>query len=139
MKRVNRRHFLTLGCKTIVGAGLLSSTAARLANAQSTSDYRALVCINLDGGNDGFNMLVPSTGAAYSEYKDSRRHLAVGAGDLIGLSPANTNTTPVGLTPYMQKLKPLFDQGNIAFQANVGTMVEPTTPDDVRNESVRLP
>jgi uncharacterized protein (DUF1501 family) len=139
MNKFNRRNFLKLGCRTIVGAGLMSSTAARLANAQSSNDYRALVCINLDGGNDGFNMLVPSTGAAYSEYKDSRRHLAVGSADLTALSPATANTTPVGLNPFMQKLKPLFDQGNLAFQANVGTMIEPTTPDDVRNESVRLP
>ncbi len=143
MNTYNRRNLLKLGCQTIVGAGLLSSTAARIANAQSAAQsaahYRALVCINLDGGNDGFNMLVPRTGAAYSEYKDSRRHLAVGAADLIGLSPSTANTTPVGLNPYMQQLKPLFDQGHVAFQANVGTMIEPTTPDDVRNESVRLP
>lgn len=139
MNRYNRRKFLTLGCKTIVGAGLLSSTAARLANAQSSDHYRALVCINLNGGNDGFNMLVPANGAAYSEYKSNRGHLAVGDRDLLALSPITANTTPVGLNPYMAKLKPLFEQGHVAFQANIGTLIEPATPDEVRNNSVRLP
>lgn len=139
MRTYTRRKFLNLGCKTILGAGLLSSTAARLANAQTDDHYRALVCINLNGGNDGFNMLVPSGGAAYQEYRDSRGHLAVGAADLLSLAPATPNTTAVGLSPYMAQLKPLFEHGHVAFQANVGTLVEPATPDDVRNESVRLP
>ncbi|MEM7259236.1 MAG: hypothetical protein AAF404_17805, partial [Pseudomonadota bacterium] len=139
MNRYNRRKFLTLGCKTILGAGLLSSTAARMANAQTSDHYRALVCINLNGGNDGFNMLVPASGAAYNEYKDNRGHLAVGERDLLSLSTATANTTALGLNPFMASLKPLFDQGHVAFQANIGTLVEPATPDDVRNESVRLP
>lgn len=143
MNKVNRRRFLQLGCRTILGAGLVSGTAAKMANAQSashtTDNYRALVCINLNGGNDGFNMLVPANGAAYREYRAGRGHLAVGERDLIGLNPSTANATTIGLNPFMHQLKPLFDQGTLAFQANVGTLVEPTTPDDVRNESVRLP
>ena len=141
MKQTTRRNFLKLGCKTIVGAGLMSGVTAKIAHAQSAAsrDYAALVCINLDGGNDGFNMLVPSSGAAYSEYSEGRGHLATGTADLITLNPATANTTSVGLNSHMAKLKPLFDAGHLAFQANVGTLVEPATPDDVRNESVRLP
>ena len=141
MKHYSRRRFLQAGCQTIIGAGLMTGPAARIANAQSTTtrEYAALVCINLDGGNDGFNMLVPSGGAAYREYADGRRHLATGSADLLALKPATVNTTPIGLNPFLAKLKPLFENGNLAFQANVGTLVEPTTAEDVRNESVRLP
>lgn len=141
MNSKNRRDFLKLGCKTIVGAGLLTGTTARVAQAQNsaTSDYRALVCINLSGGNDGFNMLVPSGGAAYREYATGRGHLAVAKDDLLTLSPTSANTTPAGLTPHMAELLPIFNQGQLAFQANIGTLVEPATPDDVRNKSVRLP
>ena len=97
------------------------------------------MCVNLNGGNDGFNMLVPSGGAAYREYAQGRGHLATGSADLLALRPTSANTTPVGLNPFMGKLKPLFDNGNLAFQSNVGTLVEPTTADDVRNDSVKLP
>lgn len=140
MNKHSRRNFLKLGCKTIVGAGLMSGTTAKIAHAQAGSnDYRALVCINLKGGNDGFNMLVPARGAANSEYFKGRGHLAVDSAELVTLTPATANTMKVGLNPHMAKLKPVFESGQLAFQANVGTLVEPTTPDDVRNESVRLP
>jgi uncharacterized protein (DUF1501 family) len=139
MNNDNRRKFLKLGCRTILGAGLLASNASRLANAQTGDHYRALVCINLNGGNDGFNMLAPATGAAYREYKAGRGHLAIGEADLMRLAPTTANTTPVGLNPHMAELIPLFERGQLAFQANIGTLVEPATPDDVRNESVRLP
>lgn len=139
MNKHTRRHFLKLGCKTIVGAGLMSGAAARLAHSQSNTGYRALVCINLQGGNDGFNMLAPTTGTAYNEYRTGRGHLAINSNDLIRLQPATANTTTVGLNPYMATLQPLFDSGRLAFQANVGTLVEPATADDVRNQSVQLP
>ena len=137
MNNFNRRRFLKAGCQTILGAGLMTGPTAKIAQAQSGAarDYAALVCINLDGGNDGFNMLVPSGGAAYDEYADGRGHLATGSRDLLALKPATANTTPVGLNPFLAKLKPLFDNGNLAFQANVGTLIEPANADDVRNES----
>ncbi|OED37676.1 hypothetical protein AB833_22675 [Chromatiales bacterium (ex Bugula neritina AB1)] len=141
MNNRNRRKFLKLGCKTIVGAGLMSGSTARIAQAQSanSSDYRALVCIHLNGGNDGFNLLVPNTGAEYNEYANGRGHLAIPASDLLPLIPGSANSTSAGLHPLMADLIPLFEQGQLALMANVGTLVEPTTPDDVRNNSVHLP
>ncbi len=141
MNPFNRRKFIKLGCKTIVGAGLMSSATARLATAQSTAadNYRALVCINLNGGNDGFNLLVPDSGAEYNEYASGRGHLAVPKSDLLSLNTASANTTSAGLNPHMAELLPLYERGQVAFMANVGTLVEPTTPEDVRNKSVRLP
>lgn len=47
--------------------------------------YKALVCLFLPGGNDGFNMLVPtaaSGGAGHATYAEARRHLAVANQDL---------------------------------------------------------
>lgn len=138
MQEFTRRRFLTLGCKAIATAGLASTTSMRLSHA-ATDDYRALVCINLQGGNDGFNMLVPSSGAAYQEYANDRGHLAIGSSDLIAINPISANSTPAGLHPAMAPLKSIFDQGQLGFQANVGTLVEPTTAEDVRNKSVKLP
>ena len=140
MKNFTRRRFLELGCRTIVGAGLTGGAVTNTAHAQANgNDYRALVCIHLAGGNDGFNMLVPAAGAAYTEYQKGRGHLAVAANNLLTLNPATANTTAVGLNPHMAALKPLFDSGQLGFQANVGTMLEPGTAEDVRNKSIRLP
>jgi len=36
------------------------------------SDYKALVCLFLNGGNDSFNMLVPRQQSAYNEYATAR-------------------------------------------------------------------
>lgn len=140
MNKYTRRKFLELGCRTIIGAGLAGGSIARIAQAQvSGNDYRSLVCIHLDGGNDGFNMLVPGAGAAYSEYAKGRGHLAVPSNDLLTLNPATANTTKVGLNPYMAAIKPLFESGQLAFQSNVGTLFEPGSAEDVRNKSIRLP
>jgi len=140
MNKYTRRKFLELGCRTIIGAGLAGGSFGQKAHSQvGGGNYRALVCIHLNGGNDGFNMIVPAAGAAYSEYANGRGHLAVPANQLQILNPTTTNTTAVGLNPHMAKLKPLFDSGQLAFQSNVGTMLEPGSAEDVRNKSIRLP
>lgn len=145
MNKFTRRRFLELGCRTIVGSGLVGAGVAggsvtNAAHAQATSgNYKALVCIHLNGGNDGFNMIVPAAGAAYNEYANGRGHLAVPASDLLQLNPATANTTAIGLNPHMAALKPLFENGSLGFQANVGTMLEPGSAEDVRNKSIRLP
>jgi len=139
MNKYTRRRFLELGCRTIVGAGLTGKISGAAHAQAAGNDYRALVAIHLNGGNDGFNMLVPAAGAAYAEYQQGRGHLAVAARDLLNIRPTTANTTAVGLNPHMATLKPLFESGQLAFQANVGTMLEPGTAEQVRNKSIRLP
>ena len=58
----SRRDFLRASACTLGGAALAStfeSLGLIGAYAQSASDYRALVCVFLNGGNDGNNMIVP--------------------------------------------------------------------------------
>lgn len=136
---IERRRFMKLGGRYVAGAGLLTQLPTQLAQATENEHYRALVCINLQGGNDGFNMLVPTDPAAYAEYQQGRGHLAVARGDLHALSPATVNTTGVGLNPYMSSMAPLFDSGKLAAIANVGTLVTETTADDARNNTANLP
>jgi len=141
MPNYNRRHFLKLGCKTIAGAGLLANTPLAFAqdSSASSASYRALVCINLQGGNDGFNMLVPSGTSEYAEYQSGRGHLAIPREDLQPLVAATTNTTPVGLHPQMSRVATLFEEGQLAAIANVGTLVQPVTTEAVRNQTANLP
>ena len=62
---MTRRKFLTHSCSLGLATATVSSTLlqlglARSAAAQGVSDYRALVCVLLAGGNDSYNMLVPA-------------------------------------------------------------------------------
>ena len=65
---MNRRHFL----KNILGAGTLGmfgvSANPLMASAPSFGDYKALVCILLDGGNDAWNTFVPKGSSGSNGY-----------------------------------------------------------------------
>lgn len=102
-----RRQFIRTGVKTLTGAGLALGaspwhTLARAAagDFQQHQDYRALVCIYLSGGSDGFSLLVPTGGAEYQEYAQSRQHLAAQAGSLIPLTANNTNIPAVAAIEF---------------------------------------
>ena len=63
------------------GLGILG-LGSKTANA---SDYKALVIIHLNGGNDGNDLLVPIDGA-FSDYSNSRPSIAVGQSNLMPFS-----------------------------------------------------
>jgi uncharacterized protein (DUF1501 family) len=140
MKTLNRRDFLRTS-----GAAALFAATPGLAYSQVIggggpfTDYRALVCVFLHGGNDSFNMLVPNTSAEYAAYATSRQNLALLQSDLLPISPTSTGTPDFGLHPSMGGIQSLFQAGNAAFVTNVGPLVEPTTKDQYFNKSVILP
>lgn len=146
----SRRKFLKQFSCSAVGASTLYSTlinlkaanAAAIANSAVTAaaDYKALVCITLAGGNDSYNMLVPKSGTAYSEYKTTRSNLALDTNQLLSIDPLNTQGQQFGLHPSMPKLQGLFNQGKLSFISNIGSLVEPALRrEDVWNEKIRLP
>lgn len=138
-----------MGCSALGGSTLFSTlinlkaaNAAAMANSTvaAMDDYKALVCISLQGGNDSFNMLVPKSGAAYDNYKTTRSNLALAANDLLGINPLNGGGQQFGLHPSMPRLQSLFNQGKLSFVSNVGSLVEPALDkQDVWNERIRLP
>lgn len=137
---INRRNFLGQASCAAVGSTALLSTltnfmltnAAIAANENTFSDYRALICLFLPGGNDSFNMLVP-TGTAYQEYATVRGDLAIPQANLLPITPQNTVNRPVALHPGMGGIKTLFDNGKLSFIANIGALTRPTTIQDFRN------
>ena len=140
MKTLNRRDFL----RTSGAAALLAATPG-LAYSQVVgggapfTDYRALVCVFLFGGNDSFNMLVPNTTPEYNAYAASRQNLALLQSDLLPIVPASSAGADFGLHPAMGGVQNLFQSGAAAFVTNVGPLVETTTKDDYFNGSVTLP
>lgn len=113
------------------GLGRFSLTSA-LAQSGGASDYKALVCIFLFGGNDGNNTIIPYEQNAYNQYLTLRGGLSTAGGlgiardTLLPVTPANA-TGQYGLHPSLTDLHPLFSQGKLAMLCNVGTLVQPLT------------
>ena len=85
-QKISRRQFIgQANCAAVGTASLLSSLlslrlTAGAASASNFTDYKALVCLFLNGGNDSFNMLVPRQQNAYNEYVTARGGLASSGG-----------------------------------------------------------
>ena len=140
----SRRKFLGTASCAAIGSTTFFSTLFNLQSMNAASmqnapyggggeDYRALVCIMLGGGNDSFNMLVPTSNEHYQEYTRTRTNQSLAQNSLLNLSPNSYNEKELGLHPAMPELKALFDQGKLAMVCNVGTLVQPTTKDSYLN------
>jgi uncharacterized protein (DUF1501 family) len=135
MKKVDRREFIKLSA--ITAGAILSPFGLQELNADTieAKDYKAIVCIMLSGGNDSYNMLVPTDDKRYSEYQDSRSNLALDKSKLYPLGYKE----PYGLHQAMPKCATLFKSKNLSFVANIGPLVRPTTKADYFGASVELP
>jgi uncharacterized protein (DUF1501 family) len=122
--RTSRRSFLS--CASLVAAGNvlgLRPFGAISAMAQTASDYKALVCVFLFGGNDANNTLIPFDATGYKEYSSIRGPLALAQNTLLPLTPAPN----FALHPNLPDIQTLFNNNNAAFVTNVGTLIEPLT------------
>lgn len=144
----SRRRFLRLGAGTLASTTMLASMgqwSRAVAAGADSSGYKALVCVYLYGGNDGFNWIVPLTQAGYSTYAASRANLALGQGSLLPLKgPGTTASTAsdgyqYGIHPGCPELQALFDAGNLAVLGNVGTLIAPATPAQIQSGAVPVP
>jgi uncharacterized protein (DUF1501 family) len=124
----NRRQFLK-GC-CVLGAAGVASQLERLgmvtAHAQSASDYKALVCIFLFGGNDANNTIVPID-SRHADYRTMRGAVALNQAALL---PAGSSG--YGFHPAMVNMQRLYTQNRGAMVFNVGTLVQPTFKDTLR-------
>ena len=128
--------------KVVFGASAAASLGAlawaRSATTQSLrSDYRALVCIFLNGGNDGNNTLIPLD-AGYQDYVKSRGSLSLSNAELIKLNGTHSGRR-YGLHPSCSELASLYHQQRLAFIANVGPLIKPITTGQVLNGTAQLP
>jgi uncharacterized protein (DUF1501 family) len=150
---LSRRHFIGSACCAAVGVtGFLSSLASlRLIGAAASpgnipvgaaavaSDYKALVCLFLQGGNDANNLIIPSDTAGYAAYAAARSNLALPLTGLLPISPKTSDGRAFSLHPSFQEMHDLFNSGKAAFLANVGTLVYPTTLAQYNANSIPLP
>jgi uncharacterized protein (DUF1501 family) len=93
------------------GAPSPEATAAPSASATPVSGAKALVVIQLAGGNDGLATVLPFADPAF---KDNRPTLTFPADQLITLNDQ------LALHPNLKALKPLWDQKKVAIVQGVG-------------------
>ncbi|MCA1616734.1 MAG: DUF1501 domain-containing protein, partial [Acidobacteria bacterium] len=142
-----RREFLKqTGCAALGGgvlaAGIQEFGLVRAFAQTAATDYKALVCLFMNGGNDGNNTIVPIDDARYGQYSAARSQagLAIprtGAGSLLPVNPASGGQ--YGLHPSMTDLQTLFAQSKLAVVSNVGPLVEPLTKATYQNGSGKRP
>jgi uncharacterized protein (DUF1501 family) len=143
--RPDRRQFLrNLAAAGIAGAAVQPWLQLQaMAQTAQGSDYKALVCLFLHGGNDGNNLLLPVDPARHALYAQARQNLALrldeGAGQILRLAPTNTGSTAYGLHASMPLLKARFDAGQMALLSNIGTLMEPTDKGQFEARTVDLP
>ncbi len=113
------------------------------AAAELPSDYKAMVCIFLFGGNDSYNCVIPADTAGYDTYALARRGLAVPRAALLPLTdPGHQDPLgrTFGLNPAMSALHGIFEtERRLAVTFNVGPLVAPLTKAQLRNGSVPRP
>ncbi|HZL34590.1 MAG TPA: DUF1501 domain-containing protein [Tepidisphaeraceae bacterium] len=118
----SRRLFLTRGVQLLSIAGTLPMFLDRSAHAMAADfaanpagagrpDHRVLVVVQLAGGNDGLNTVVP---LGNDDYYKARPKLGVAQGSALKL------TDQFGLHPAAVGFKKLYDAGDLAIVHSVG-------------------
>ena len=125
----------------LAATGFLGAFERHVALAQTANDYRALVCIVQQGGNDGENMLIRYDNAGYQNYASVRpvaSGINVPRAQLLPIQPASTSF-PFGFHPACAPLKVLFEQKKLAVIANVGMLARPVTRAGLESQNAPRP
>ncbi|MCV2370612.1 DUF1501 domain-containing protein [Roseateles oligotrophus] len=160
----SRRAFLAQAAR-YAGLGAAAPMAMNLAalgsaNAQTAGDYKALVCVFLFGGNDAFNMVLPTDTESWAAYSQVRNQapesialLAPGTapqmnagagsperlGGVLAINPITSQGRSFALHPSMGGVRDLFAAGRLAVLPNIGPLVRPTTKADLKIASFARP
>jgi uncharacterized protein (DUF1501 family) len=108
---INRRKFLHLGSLATGTLMLPKFLKAFDSPAYGISGNKVLVVLQLSGGNDGLNTVIPIRNDIY--YRE-RPGLAITKDKALSLD------TEAGLHPSLSNIKALYDEGNLAILNNVG-------------------
>ena len=127
--------------KSFAATGLLAAVARNNALAQAAPDYKALVCIYLQGGNDGENTIIRNDTSGYASYAAVRSPASginIEQRLLLPIQPTNF-AAPYGLHPSCAAWKTLFDQKKLAVVANMGNLAQPSTRVALQTQGQKRP
>lgn len=107
----------------------------------SSKEYKAVVFLNLRGGCDSHNMLVPKSGCTgkdmYQHYKDVRTELAIEYDQLLDIEASSSGQicSTFGINPDLPIAKTLFDAEDLLWVSNMGVLQRPTTKDSWKQDT----
>jgi uncharacterized protein (DUF1501 family) len=110
MAGITRRDFLKGLTFVSIGAGMGVKASAGFGKRFMAGDH-IMVVIQMSGGNDGLNTVVPYTDPKYYQY---RPDIAIAANRVVPLS------SKLGLHPQLQPLKSIWESGDMAVIHGVG-------------------
>ena len=146
---ITRRDFLRTSACAVGSMALASSietfSVVHALTPDAATDYKALVCVFLNGGNDGNNMFVSldqydgPVGSLTTGYSNVRAAagLAIAQASLLPVSPVSGGS--YGFHPNMPEMQTLFNQGKLAVLCNNGPLVEPLTRTTYQNGTGKKP
>ena len=149
--QASRRAFLkrasALGVAGVAAPWAINLMSIAEAAAATASDYKALVCVFLYGGNDYANTVIPYDSTNYALYQGLRPTIAYARDALTAtaLAPSVPVMDSTGaarefaLAPALAPLVPIFNNGQLGVMLNVGPLVQPTTKLQYQTRSVPLP
>ena len=143
LENIQRREFLkratALSMAGSAAPFALSLSAMGEAAASNATDYKALVCIFLYGGNDHDNTFIPFDNASYASYQSLRNlnnidsdrpqdSIYLASDKLTVLNPVSGQNTgrQYAVQSAMSDVANLFQAGHLGVQLNVGPLVKPT-------------
>lgn len=116
-----------------------------VARESSGQPYKALVVFFMAGGADTFNMLIPHSNCdgrnVSDQYSSTRGAAALNLDDLLTID-VPTGTQPcdtMGLHNRLSILQELWEDGDAAFLANIGPLVEPLTKEQFLDLDGQVP
>ncbi len=120
--QISRRAMIKDGLLAVSAGMIMPSIFARAVRAASNAAHegvtwaqaaqnRTLIVVQMAGGNDGLNTIVPYADSAYYQ---ARPTLAVAQTDVLQLDER------LGLHPALKSLLPLWQQGKVAVVEGVG-------------------
>ncbi len=126
---MKRRHFIrnmAYGSAAGVTLGgiplnMLAANSGLVQLAAESTNDKVLVFIQLHGGNDGLNTLIPIS--QYSDYYNLRPNIAIkpsGTRSYIEVDDTVEESARIGLHPDMLPFKEMYDQDKVAIIQNVG-------------------
>jgi uncharacterized protein (DUF1501 family) len=148
-----RRNFIRQGICAALGTAALTNSirdlrfinAAMAQSINTITDYKALICIFLQGGNDSNNLIIPTIPSEWANYAAIRTPvLAIpntdgGPATALALNNLTQDGHTYGINPACPELQALFNGGKLAVVFNVGTLVYPVTQAQYQAASVALP
>ena len=145
MAYLNRRRFLQQSAGFAAALPVMGTAVAGRAFAADTDGYKALVCVDFVGGNDGTDTVMPITADAHAQLRDVRSALMDTYDDnsrepenLLSLGRADDGVE-YGLAPEWAPVHDLYTAGKAVVITNVGPLVQPTTRTDIANRTAVLP